>query len=255
MSIQELFSLQGKTALVTGGGRGIGKTITAAYCEASARVMICGRREEYLAPTVAELTQRGFDVRSLVADLSKPEDVQRTVSAALDAFGQLDLLVNNAGQTWGQPTEEYPLAKWQQILDVNLTAMFLLSQAIGKHMIARGQGGRILNIASVAGIRSGQGANTIAYNTSKAGVIAFTRTLARDWGRHGILVNAIAPGWFPTRMAAATIHAHEQEIIQATALGRLGKLDDLKGAAIFFASPASSYITGQTLVIDGGSSL
>lgn len=255
MAIQDLFRLRGKTALVTGGGRGIGKTIAEAYCEAGAQVMICGRREEYLAPTVAELAERGYEVRSLVADISKPEDVERTLSAALDAFGHLDILVNNAGQTWGQATEEYPLAKWQQILDVNLTGMFLLSQAVGKHMIARGEGGRMLNIASVAGLRAGQGSNTIAYNTSKAGVIAFTRTLAREWGRYGILVNAIAPGWFPTRMASATIKAHEQEFINATALGRLGNLDDLKGAAIFFASPASSYITGQTLVVDGGSSL
>jgi NAD(P)-dependent dehydrogenase (short-subunit alcohol dehydrogenase family) len=138
---------------------------------------------------------------------------------------------------------------------VNLTGMFLLSQRVGRHMIERGAGGRMLNIASVAGLRAGEGVRTIAYNTSKAGVIAFTRTLAREWGRHNITINAIAPGWFPTRMSAASIKANEEAFVRATALGRLGDLEDLKGAAIFLVAPASSYITGQTLVVDGGMSL
>ncbi len=254
-TIQDLFSLEGKVALITGGGRGIGKAIAEAYGEAGAKVMITGRREEFLAPTLAELRQRGFDCRSIVADVSKPEEVERLVQATLDAFSQIDILVNNAGQTWGQPTEEYPLAKWQQILDVNLTGMFLLSQRVGRHMIERGAGGRMLNIASVAGLRAGEGVRTIAYNTSKAGVIAFTRTLAREWGRHNITINAIAPGWFPTRMSAASIKANEEAFVRATALGRLGDLEDLKGAAIFLVSPASRYITGQTLVVDGGATL
>jgi gluconate 5-dehydrogenase len=255
MPIQDLFRLDGKVALITGGGRGIGKTIAEAYGEAGARVMICGRRDEYLAPTLAELQQRGFEARSIVADVSQPDAIERTVQATLDAFGQIDILVNNAGLTWGQPTEEYPLERLQQILDVNLTGMFLLSQRVGRHMIERGGGGRMLNIASVAGLRAGEGVRTIAYNTSKAGVIAFTRTLAREWGRHGILINAIAPGWFPTRMAAASIKANEEAFVHATALGRLGDLADLKGAAVFLVAPASGYITGQTLVVDGGMSL
>ncbi len=254
-SIQDLFSLEGKVALITGGGRGIGKAIAEAYGEAGAKVMITGRREEFLAPTLAELQQRGFDCRSVVSDVSKPEEVERLVQATLDAFGQIGILVNNAGQTWGQPTEEYPLEKWQQILDVNLTGMFLLSQRVGRHMIERGEGGRMLNIASVAGLRAVEGVRTIAYNTSKAGVIAFTRTLAREWGRHNITINAIAPGVFPTRMTAAIIKANEEALVRATALGRLGDLDDLTGAAIFLVSPASRYITGQTLVVDGGATL
>jgi gluconate 5-dehydrogenase len=257
MNLQELFSLRGRVALVTGGGRGIGKTIAEAYGEAGAKVVITGRRDEYLAPTVAELTQRGDDIRAIVADVSKPEDAARSVQGTLEAYGQIDILVNNAGQTWGQATAELPLARWQQVLDVNLTGMFLMSQLVGRHMMERGAGGRIINLASVAGLVAGdpEGVKTIAYNTSKAGVIAFTRTLAMEWGRQGILVNAIAPGWFPTRMAAATLAAGEQRFVARTALGRLGKLAELKGVAIFLASPASSYITGQTLVVDGGISL
>lgn len=257
MGVLEMFRLDGRAALVTGGGRGIGKAIAEAYAEAGARVFITGRRDEFLAPTAAELTGRGFECRSLVADVTKPEDVERAVAAALEAYGTIDILVNNAGQTWGAPTESYPLEKWRQILDVNLTGMFLLSQAVGRGMIERGEGGRILNIASVAGLVAGgaEGTHTIAYNTSKAGVIAFTRSLAMEWGRRGILVNAIAPGWFPTRMAAATIAAGERQFIARTALGRLGSLDELKGAAVFLASPAASYITGQTLVVDGGISI
>ncbi len=253
--IQDLFRLDGKVALVTGGGRGIGKTIAETYGEAGANVMITGRREEYLAPTQAALQQRGFDCRSVVSDVSQPEAVERVVQATLDAFGQIDILVNNAGQVWDAPTLEYPLEKWQQILEVNLTGMFLLSQRVGRHMIERGAGGRMLNIASVAGLRAVEGLRTIAYDASKAGVIAFTRTLAREWGRHNILVNAIAPGLFPTRMTAASIKANEEAFVRATALGRLGALDDLKGVAVFLVSPAASYITGQTLVVDGGASL
>jgi gluconate 5-dehydrogenase len=256
MHPKDLFSLAGQVALVTGGGRGIGRTIAEAFAEAGARVVISGRREEWLVPTVADFSRRGFDCRAVVADVAQPEDVARTVGTTLDAYGQIDVLVNNAGQTWGQATEELPLARWQQVLDVNLTGMFLMSQAAGRHMLERGRG-RILNVASVAGLLAGdpESVRTIAYNTSKAGVIAFTRTLAMEWGRRGVLVNAIAPGWFPTRMAAATIAAGRERFEARTALGRLGDLDELKGVAVFLASAASSYITGQTIVVDGGMSL
>lgn len=257
MVLADLFSLEGKAAIVTGGGRGIGRTIAEAYLEAGARVLITGRRAEFLDPTVAEFTERGFDCRAVVADVTAPEAADRVVAGAIEAFGGVDVLVNNAGQSWGQATEDLPPARWQQVLDVNLTGMFLISQAVGRHMLARGRGGRIINIASVAGVSAGdpEATRTIAYNTSKAGVIGFTRTLAREWGRQGILVNAIAPGWFPTRMAGATIAAHRERFEQQTALGRLGDLADLKGVAIFLASAASSYITGQTVVVDGGMTL
>lgn len=255
-TIQEQFDLQGKVALVTGGGRGIGKTIAEALAEAGAKLVITGRRQEYLTPTHAEFTERGFACQSVIADVTNAADVERTVASALDAYGQIDILVNNAGQSWGQATEDMPLNRWQQVLDVNLGGLFLMSQAVGRHMLQRGSG-HILNIASVAGITSGdpESTKTIAYNASKAGVISFTRTLAREWGRRGIYVNAIAPGWFPTRMAAAMIAANRERFEAMTALGHIGELDDLKAPAVFLCSDASRYITGHVLVVDGGMSL
>ncbi len=256
MQTQQLFDLSGRVALVTGGGRGIGKVAAEALGGAGAKVVITGRREEYLASAAAELAQQGIECLKVVADVTQPEDVDRTVEAALDQFGAIDILVNNAGQTWGQPTEEMPFERWRQVIDVNLNGMFLMSQAVGRHMLGRGSG-RIINVASVAGLVAGdhRGVKTIAYNTSKAGVISFTRTLAMEWGRRGINVNAIAPGWFPTRMAAASINAYRERFEERTAIGRLGELDELRGAFIFLSAPAASYITGQTLVVDGGISL
>jgi NAD(P)-dependent dehydrogenase (short-subunit alcohol dehydrogenase family) len=257
MSIQEMFDLSGKVALVTGGGRGIGKTIADVYGEAGAKLVITGRRDEWLTPTQEEFEAKGYQCLKVVADVSKPEDIERTVQAALDKFGQIDILVNNAGQTWGQPTVDLSPAKWQQIIDVNLNGVFLLTQQVGRHMIERGQGGRIVNIASVAGLLAADPdvASTLPYNTSKGALIIFTKALAREWGRNGILVNAIAPGWFPTRMASGLIEANREKFERRTSLGRIGELDDLKGLALFLASPASSYITGQTIVIDGGASI
>ncbi len=257
MSIQDLFSLDGKVALVTGGGRGIGKTIAEAYLEAGAKVAITGRRVEYLDAAIAEFTQKGYDALSIVSDVARPEGVEAAVRQTLDRYGAIDILVNNAGQSWGQASEDMPLDRWRQVLDVNLTGLFLMSQRAGRHMIERGQGGRIVNIASVAGLTAGDpdATKTIAYNASKAGVISVTKTLAVEWGRRGVIVNAIAPGWFPTRMASATINANRERFEQVAALGRLGELDELKGVAIFLAAPASSYITGQTIVVDGGTLL
>ncbi len=256
MPAQELFDLTGMVALVTGGGRGIGETAAEALAVAGAKLVITGRREEYLTATREKLTARGLACHTVIADVTQPEDVARTVQSALDTYGQLDILVNNAGQTWGQATEDMPFERWRQVIEVNLNGMFLMSQAAGRHMLARGSG-RIINVASVAGLVAGdhQGVKTIAYNTSKAGVISFTRSLAMEWGRRGVNVNAIAPGWFPTRMASASINAYRERFEARTALGRLGDLDELRGAFIFLSSPASSYITGQTLVVDGGISL
>jgi gluconate 5-dehydrogenase len=256
MTIHDLFALRGQVAVVTGGGRGIGKTIAEALAESGCQIAITGRRDEYLAPTAAEFGERGFECLSIVADITQPDDVARTAALALERFGRIDILVNNAGQTWGQATEDMPFERWRQVVDVNLNGLFLMSQRVGRHMLERG-GGCILNIASVAGLVGGdaESVHTIAYNASKAGVISFTKALAVEWGRRGIRVNAIAPGWFPTRMAAASIAAHRERFEQATALGRLGTLDELKGAAVFLCSPAASFITGQTLVVDGGMSL
>jgi NAD(P)-dependent dehydrogenase (short-subunit alcohol dehydrogenase family) len=254
--VSRLFDLTGKTAIITGGGRGIGKAIAEAVTAAGAKVVITGRREEWLKPTTDELQSKGFECIPVIADVSKPEDIEKTVKTALNSFEQIDILFNNAGQTWGQPTIDLSLEKWQQIINVNLTGSFLMSQAVGRHMLER-KSGRIINVASVAGLAA-SGANvvaTIAYNASKAALISFTKNLAQEWGRQGVLVNAIAPGWFPTRMASGLIDRHRQAFEERTALGRLGDLEELKGVAIFLSAEASRYITGQTIVVDGGISL
>ncbi len=256
MQAQQLFDLSGSVALITGGGRGIGKVAAEALGSAGAQVVITGRRDEYLAPTVEELTRQGITCAKVVADVTQQDDVNHALNAALDAFGHVDILVNNAGQTWGEATEDMPFERWRQVIAVNLDGMFLMTQAVGRHMLARGSG-RIINVASVAGLIAGdhEGVKTIAYNTSKAGVISFTRSLAMEWGRRGVNVNAIAPGWFPTRMAATSITAFRERFEARTALGRIGELEELRGAFIFLSAPASSYITGQTLVVDGGISI
>ncbi len=256
MNVKEMFDLSGKVALVTGGGRGIGQVVTEALLEAGAKVAISGRRSSYLDPTVADFIGKGYDCTSVVADVSKAEDVQRTVDTVLEKYGQIDILINNAGQTWGQNAEDMSLAKWEQVLNTNLTGIFLMCQAVGLHMIERKQG-RIINLASVAGLRAGatEGIKMLGYSTSKGGVITLTMALAREWGPKGISVNAIAPGWFPTRMASGVIEANREAFEAQAALKRVGSVDELKGVALFLASPAASYITGQTIVVDGGSSL
>lgn len=256
MNVKEMFDLSGKVALVTGGGRGIGQVVAEALLEAGAKVAITGRRPAYLDPTVADFKEKGYDCFSIVADVSKAEEVQQAVDAVIEKYGQIDILVNNAGQTWGQNTEDMSLARWEQVLNTNLTGVFLMCQAAGKHMIERGQG-RIINLASVAGLRAGatEEIKMLGYSTSKGGVITLTMALAREWGPKGIIVNAIAPGWFPTRMASGVIEAHRAEFEAQAALKRVGTLEELKGVALFLAAPASSYITGQTIVVDGGSSL
>lgn len=251
--ITKLFDLAGKVALITGGGRGIGLAIAEALAGAGAKVVITGRREQFLVEAEAQLKAKGYECLSIVGDVSKPEDIERTVAGALETFGTIDILVNNAGITWGQATEDLALQKWQQVIDVNLTGVFLMSQAVGKHMLEK-KSGRIINIASVAGIAAQDSSvvATSAYNSSKAAIISFTRNLAQEWGRRGILVNAIAPGWFPTRMASALIDKHREAFEARTAIGRVGDLEELKGVAIFLASEASTYVTGQTIVVDGG---
>jgi gluconate 5-dehydrogenase len=257
LDIKTMFDISGKVALVTGGGRGIGKVMAEVYGEAGAKVVICGRRAEWLNPTLEEFRAKGIDCISVIADLTDLEDVQRLVEASLQKYGQIDILVNNAGQTWGATTEDYPLEKWMQVMDVNINSIFTLSQLVGRHMIERGQGGRIINITSVMGMLTLDPAvqSMIAYNTSKGALITFTKALAREWGTKGILVNAIAPGWFRTRMASRAIDANEELFSKMAALGHIGDLEDLKGAALFLAAPASQYITGQIIAVDGGTSI
>ncbi|MBX3245226.1 MAG: glucose 1-dehydrogenase [Acidobacteria bacterium] len=251
-NIKELFDLSGKTAIVTGGSRGIGKEMAEGLAEAGANVMLCARRSEWLDETVAEFTERGFSVSGMTCDVSKPEDVEALVKATVEAFGKLDILVNNAGVSWGAMPEEMPLEKWQKVLDVNLTGCFLMAQAAGREMLKQGSGS-IINIASISGMTSSaNGPFYAGYVASKAGLIGLTRELAASWGRRGLRVNAIAPGFFHSRLADSVIDIYERSIQENNVIPRIGAEGELKGTVVFLASAASSYITGQTIAVDGG---
>jgi len=250
--IRELFDLSGKTAIVTGGSRGIGVEMAEGLAEAGASLMLCARREEWLMETVEEFRGRGFSVEGRAADVSKPEDVQRVVDATVQKFGKVDILINNAGISWGAMPEDMPLEKWQKVLDVNLTGCFLMAQAAGHEMLKHNSGS-IINIASIAGLTSSaNGPFYAGYVASKAGLIGLTRELAASWGRKGIRVNAIAPGFFHSRLADAVIDIYERSIQENNVIPRVGSEGELKGVTVFLASDASSYITGQTIAVDGG---
>ena len=250
--IRNLFDLTAKTAIVTGGSRGIGKEMAEGLAEAGANLVLCARRAEWLDETVEEFRGREFKVEGMLCDVSKPADVEAVVSATVQKFGAVDVLVNNAGVSWGSMPEDMPLERWQQVLDVNLTGCFLFAQAAGREMLKQGSGS-IINIASISGLTSSaNGPFYAGYVASKAGLIGLTRELAASWGRKGIRVNAIAPGFFHSRLADAAIDLYERSIQENNVIPRVGNEGELKGVAVFLASEASSYITGQTIAVDGG---
>ena len=251
----KLFDLSGKTAIVTGGGTGIGRQMAQGLAEAGANLVLCARKAERCEHAASELEQLGVRAIGLGCDVRDPDQVQHVVTKAVEELGGVDVLVNNAGTVWGASPEEMPLEGWQKVIDVNLTGVFLFSQAAGRVMIEHG-GGVIVNIASTAGLRGGppEIMNTIAYNASKGGVIAFTRDLACKWAQHGIRVNSIAPGWFPSDMSGYVLERHEERLKEHIPLGRFGGPHDLEGVVVFLASDASAYVTGHTLVVDGGES-
>jgi NAD(P)-dependent dehydrogenase (short-subunit alcohol dehydrogenase family) len=251
----KLFDLSETTAIVTGGGKGIGRQMANGLAEAGANVVVCARNAERCEQAAAELEQLGVRALGLGCDVRDSEQVQGVVARTVADFGGVDVLVNNAGTVWGATPEDMPLEGWQKVVDVNLTGVFLFCQAAGRAMIDRG-GGSIVNIASVAGLHGSPPdvANTVVYHATKGGVIAFTRDLAWKWAAHGIRVNAIAPGWFPSDMANFVLERAGDELIRRVPLGRFGGSDDLKGPVVFLASNASAYVTGHTLVVDGGQS-
>jgi NAD(P)-dependent dehydrogenase (short-subunit alcohol dehydrogenase family) len=251
-SIQQLFALDGRVAIVTGASRGLGEEMAEGLAEAGAALMICARREQWLTPTIERFARRGFRVEGLVADVSKQSDVQAVVDRTIAIYGRLDILVNNAGITWGARPEDMALDKWQKVIDVNLTGAFLFAQAAGRKMLERGYG-RIINIASIAGLHAAvDGPHYAPYAASKAGLMGLTRELAASWGRHGIRVNAIAPGFFHSRLADPVLPLVEPAIKATCPIPRIGAEGELKGVCVFLASDASNYITGQTIVVDGG---
>ncbi|MBL0418806.1 SDR family oxidoreductase [Ramlibacter sp. AW1] len=256
-TVSQLFDLQGRNALVTGGSRGLGLQMAQALGEAGARVMINARKADELEQAVADLQQRGIDARWIAADCAVEDDLRRLADQTLERMGDIDILVNNAGAAWGAPAEDHPVDAWDKVMNLNVRGYFILSQQVARRSMIPRRSGRIINIASIAGL----GGNppemqTLAYNTSKGAVINFTRALACEWGRHRINVNAICPGFFPSKMTRGTLdRLGADELASHAPLQRLGDDEDLKGVTVLFASDAGKHITGQWLAVDGGVSV
>ncbi|WP_027796543.1 SDR family oxidoreductase [Paraburkholderia acidipaludis] len=256
MQVRDMFELGGQVALVTGGSRGLGLQMAQALGEMGCRVVITARKADELAEAQRHLQGLGIEATTVVSDLQHAASVAPLVDAALAACGTIDILVNNAGATWGAPAEDYPDEAWHKVMNLNVTAPFFLAREVGKRCMIPRKSGKIINIASIAGLKGALGPmQAIAYNTSKAAAINFTRALAAEWGKYGINVNAICPGFFPSKMSAGLLDKLGQAVIDHTPLHRLGDDDDLKGAVVFLASAAARHITGQYLAVDGGSSV
>ncbi|HTD03425.1 SDR family oxidoreductase [Undibacterium sp.] len=254
-TVKQLFDLAGKTALITGGSRGLGLQMAEALGEQGAKVVLSSRKQADLDEAVAHLKSRGIEASAIAADLSQESAIKPLVDEALQRLGHIDILINNAGATWGAPAEDHPVEAWDKVMNLNVRSIFLVSQEVGKRSMIPRKHGRIINIASIAGLAgNGPGTmKTIAYNTSKAAVINFTRALAGEWGPYGITVNAIAPGFFPSKMTKGILEQlGEEKLSQKSPLQRIGDDEDLKGVAMLFASDAGKHITGQTLAVDGG---
>jgi gluconate 5-dehydrogenase len=252
--VTDLFDLTGRKAIITGGSRGLGLQIAQALGGMGAELVLTARKQDELDQAVEQLAAQGITAHAIASDQSKPEQIASFVDAAMSTLGHVDILVNNAGATWGAPAEDHSLEGWLKVVNLNLTGVFLLTQAVGKRSMLPRKYGRILTVASIAGLRGNPPGvqQTLAYNTTKGGLVNFTRALAGEWGKHGITVNALAPGFFPSKMTAATLAGIEEKVLARAPLHRLGDEDDLKGAALLFCSNAGKHITGQILAIDGG---
>ncbi|MCH9826685.1 MAG: SDR family oxidoreductase [Gammaproteobacteria bacterium] len=256
MSVKQLLDLSGKVAVITGGSRGLGLQIAEALGEMGAKLAITARKSAELEQAKAHLEGMGIEVLTVVGDLSKFDSIAGIVDAVMQRYGQIDILVNNAGTTWGANAEDHPLEAWQKVVDLNLTGLFRITQEVGQRSMLPRKQGRIINVASIAGLLGNphQIQRTLAYNTTKGGVINLTRALAAEWGQHGITVNAICPGFFHSKMADKLIENSEKMILELTPTGRIGGEQDLKGLAVLLASDASAHISGQAIAVDGGAS-
>lgn len=253
----KLLDLSGRVALVTGGSRGLGLQMAEALGEMGAKIAITARKKDELDEAVSHLKKMGIEGASFVCDIGKRDTIAPVADEILGKFGKVDILVNNAGATWGAPAEDHPLEAWDKLVNLNLTGAFVITQILGKKSMIPAKWGRIINVASVAGLM-GQDpriVRTIAYNTTKGGLVNFTRALAAEWGQYGITVNAICPGFFPSRMTKATLGTTGELIRDWTPTKRLGNDEDLKGLAVLLASEASRHITGQAIAVDGGATV
>jgi NAD(P)-dependent dehydrogenase (short-subunit alcohol dehydrogenase family) len=255
MGVRQLFELTGKTALITGGSRGLGLQIAQGLGEMGARIAISARKPAELEEAKRQLAERGIEALTVVNDLAKPEQVPALVEAVVDQCGPINILVNNAGTSWGAPAESYPLEAWNKVMALNATSVFMLSQAVANRCFIPQHSGNIIVVASVAALRVGARMKAAAYYASKSAALHLTRALAAEWGPFGIRVNAICPGFFPSKMSSGLLETIEASVIKQTPLGRLGGDTDLMGAAVYLASEASRHVTGQYIAVDGGASI
>ncbi|MGY4827720.1 SDR family oxidoreductase [Sphaerotilaceae bacterium SBD11-9] len=256
MSVKQLFSLEGKIALVTGGSRGLGLQMAEALGEMGCKLVITARKADELAEAQAHLKGMGIEALPIANDLSKFDQIPGLVDQALKAYGQVDILVNNAGANWNAPAEDYPDEAWNKVMNLNVNAPFFLAREVAKRSMIPRRSGKIINLASIAGLKGNSPDVTmVAYNTSKAAAVNMTRALACEWGKYNINVNAICPGFFPTKMTHGLLDKIGDSVVARAPLHRLGGEEDLKGAIVFLASEASRHITGHALPIDGGSSI
>jgi NAD(P)-dependent dehydrogenase (short-subunit alcohol dehydrogenase family) len=255
MGVRELFELKGKVALITGGSRGLGLQIAQGLGEMGAKIAISARKRAELEEAKTTLASHGIDALTVVNDLAKPDQVPALVEAVAGHHGGIDILVNNAGTSWGAPAEQYPLEAWNKVMTLNATSVFMLSQAVANRCFIPQRSGNIIVVASVAALRSGMQMKAAAYYASKAAALHLTRALAAEWGSFGIRVNAICPGFFPSKMSSGVLETIAASVIERTPLGRLGGDTDLMGAAVYLASDASKHVTGQYIAVDGGASI
>jgi len=257
MSVKKLFDLTGRSAIITGGSRGLGLQIAEALGEMGAKLALTARKKDELESAVAALAKQGIEAHAWVCDLVKRDTIPGVFDQILGRFGRVDILVNNAGTVWGAPAEDHPLEAWDKLVGLNLIGNFIMSQQAAKKAMIPAKWGRIINVASVAGLNASDPAvvRTVSYNATKHGVVGMTRQLAAEWGEHGITANAICPGFFHTKMTHATLDTTGEMVRKATPTRRLGGPEDLKGLAVLLASEASRHITGQAIAVDGGALL
>jgi NAD(P)-dependent dehydrogenase (short-subunit alcohol dehydrogenase family) len=257
MPVKQLFDLSGRTAIITGGSRGLGLQIAEALGEMGAKLALTARKKDELDHAVAHLAKLGVAAQAFACDIGKRDSIPGVFDQMLAQLGRVDILVNNAGATWGAPAEDHPLEAWDKLVSVNLIGNFIMAQQAAKKAMIPAKWGRIVNVASVAGLYASDPAvvRTVSYNATKHGVVGMTKQLAAEWGEHGITVNAICPGFFPSKMTKATLDAMGEAMRKATPTRRLGGPEDLKGLAVLLASDASRHITGQAIAVDGGAML
>ena len=257
MSVKQLLDLSGRNAIITGGSRGLGLQIAEALGEMGAKVALTARKKDELDEAVRHLAGMGITAQAWVCDIGRRESIPGVFDQMLARLGRVDILVNNAGAVWGAPAEDHPLEAWDKLVGLNLVGSFVMTQQAAKKAMIPAKWGRILFVASVAGLTASDPAvvRTVSYNATKHAVVGMAKQLAAEWGEHGITVNAICPGFFPSKMTRATLDTTGELVRKVTPTRRLGGPEDLKGLAVLLASEASRHITGQAIAVDGGAML